>query len=268
MKRWRLSQAVLWVSGLLAGLALGVVLILPLGGAWAQDAPEGALVVGESAAAAPSITFQGRLLDPASGQPKPDGSYNLAFRLYTVAGGGTSIWNETQAVTTVKGAFAVLLGSVSALNPAHFNGQELWIGVTAGSDAEMSPRQKVGYVPYAIYAGNAGALGGLAASSFSRTTHGHATLPIAYGFINANGGVSTATPNVTSAWNAGYSRYEIGITGHDYMWDDYVTTVTPSGSCEQVTGSTNSVGGKLLVQFKNPAGAYVQCPFQFVTFKP
>ena len=93
------------------------------------------------------------------------------------------------------------------------------------------------------------------------------SLPIAYAFINADGSVAKGTSNVSSVWNGTASRYEITIAGENYFWKDYVTIVTPAGTNPRMV-RTSSVGGKLLVVIYDTAGTQVQCPFQFITYKP
>jgi hypothetical protein len=91
---------------------------------------------------------------------------------------------------------------------------------------------------------------------------------IAYGFIFSNGTVSRATPNVTSTWNAAQSWYEITITGHTYLYSNYVTLITPSNAT--LIASAASALGKLIVLFRNTSGTLVQTPggFQFATYAP
>jgi hypothetical protein len=167
-------------SMFLGGLIVALVAALALVGVrvWAQEgdgaAPD---AVAEVTATTLRLTYQGRLLIPGTGQPRPDGSYGLTFRLYNVESGGTALWTEERkganAVPVTKGAFSVELGSVTAL-PAIFNGQDLWLGVTgttqAGDDPEMTPRQRITWQPYAL---NADRLDNYHASSFSLTSHSH-----------------------------------------------------------------------------------------------
>lgn len=148
------------VVGMLAGAAL-VILIMIAAGVQAQDgaqtlagdaAPAQTAIADGVLAASTSMQYQGVLLDPVTGQPKPNGTYSMAFRLYTVAQGGTAIWTESQSVPVATGMFSVLLGSIIPLQGSYFNGQDLWLGVTVGSDAEMFPRQPLARVPYAFQA--------------------------------------------------------------------------------------------------------------------
>ncbi|MBI3943372.1 MAG: hypothetical protein HY326_10205, partial [Chloroflexi bacterium] len=43
---------------------------------------QGQTLVEGLAVAAPLLHYQGRLLDPATGNPKPDGNYSMIFSLY------------------------------------------------------------------------------------------------------------------------------------------------------------------------------------------
>ena len=131
----------------------------------------------------PLLSYQGRLVTPGTGAPKPDGTYEMSFRLYTVATGGTAIWTGTRDIQVANGVFSVLLGEVTALNASHFNGQELWLGVKVGADAEATPRQHLAHVAYALFAENAALLNGQAASAFAPTAHAHSGADITTGTV-------------------------------------------------------------------------------------
>lgn len=120
------------------------------------------------------ISYQGRLLDALSGQPKPDGLYTIAFRLYAVENGGAALWTESKSVTVNKGLFNTLLGDVTPLEVATFNGQALFLGITVGSDPEAAPRQQLAHVAYAIFAANADTLDGKDGAAFAPAVHTHA----------------------------------------------------------------------------------------------
>lgn len=100
-------------------------------------------------AAVPStMSYQGVLTNDA-GQPLPDGSYNLTFRLYATAIGGAAVWVETQnSVALSKGVFAVTLGSSTPLSLSFDN--PLWLGISVGTDPELSPRTALAAAPYAL----------------------------------------------------------------------------------------------------------------------
>ena len=123
--------------------------------------------------AAPGINkqlgYQGVLKNP-SGNTIPNASYDMVFKIYNVSSGGTPLWTGTYTatngnpVTTNNGFFHVLLGSGTgnALN-LDFNTDSYYLGITVGSDAEMSPRQRIGAAGYAF---NADTLDGLDSTAF------------------------------------------------------------------------------------------------------
>jgi hypothetical protein len=99
------------------------------------------------------LTEQGRLTD-TSGAPVTT-STMLTFSIYSASTGGTALWTEKQTLTPDAGYFSAELGSVTAFPTTLFTGAELYLGVTVGSDPELSPRQSVTSVPYALVAQNA-----------------------------------------------------------------------------------------------------------------
>lgn len=122
------------------------------------------------------ISYQGKLLN-ASGVAVTDGTYQMKFSLYSAASGGTTLWTAsgTTALPTAipvvvqNGLFSLLLGDSSAagfwqntLDSVNWNTDAIYLGVTIGSDSEMSPRKRLGAVPQAF---NAQQLQGMYASS-------------------------------------------------------------------------------------------------------
>ncbi len=102
------------------------------------------VTVAASAVTTSSINYQGRLTDSA-GEPL-GGSYTMTFRLYEVASGGTALDTDTHAVEVTDGLFNTEID----FDPEYFDGRGLWLGVTLGIDSEMSPRQELRPVPYAL----------------------------------------------------------------------------------------------------------------------
>jgi outer membrane murein-binding lipoprotein Lpp len=97
-----------------------------------------------AAPVAQNITYQGKLTN-AAGTPL-FGTYTFTFRLYNVSTGGTALDTIIQDVKVDKGLFTTSL----TFNPAVFDGRALWLGVKAGADPEMTPRQEILPVPYAL----------------------------------------------------------------------------------------------------------------------
>jgi len=106
------------------------------------------------------INYQGKLTD-ADDNPVT-GSVNLTVRIYDAVTGGTLLWKEVQKTTVTRGVFSILLGNTEVLDKLDFN-DPYWYSVEVESDGEMTPRQRLTSVAYAI---NADKLDGYDASSF------------------------------------------------------------------------------------------------------
>lgn len=106
-----------------------------------------------SSSAVPSfLTQQGRLFDKESSEPV-SGSVTLVFTIYDdpeLSEAENVLWTETQTVTLDDGYFSAALGEEEALDPAIFDGSVRYLGVKAGADDEMTPRQAITSVPYAL----------------------------------------------------------------------------------------------------------------------
>ncbi len=90
------------------------------------------------------IPIQGRLTD-ASGNPL-NGNYNITARIYDVASGGTVRCWDTDTVAVTNGLFTM---NVDSCAPGNINGDQLYLGISVGTDAEMTPRQPIFASPYA-----------------------------------------------------------------------------------------------------------------------
>jgi hypothetical protein len=143
-------------------------------------------VIGQ--AAPPSVpmllTEQGRLTD-STGAPITTAT-KLTFNIYLLATKGIAKWTEKQTVTPAEGYFSVELGSVTALPLSLFTGVDLYLGVTVGSDPEMTPRQHITSVPYAFVSDNA--IGDITPNSVTTT-----------GNISTTGAISGATGTFSGA---------------------------------------------------------------------
>ncbi|MFQ5608412.1 MAG: hypothetical protein ACE5GA_10725, partial [Candidatus Zixiibacteriota bacterium] len=97
-----------------------------------------------SSAAVPNIVnYRGRLVD-AAGAPVTDGGYFVKFAIYGVPTGGTELWNSgAHPVNTTGGLFSYDLGANTTLPQDLFTSNStLYLGVTVGLDAEISPRTR------------------------------------------------------------------------------------------------------------------------------
>ncbi|NOZ95289.1 MAG: hypothetical protein GXP47_11220 [Acidobacteria bacterium] len=133
------------------GLLALLFMALAVGTGQAQEPqPEGGVSVQGTVGTA--FTYQGRLTD--GGRPA-NGTYDLRFRLYNAASGGTQVGSTVTKddVSVSDGLFSVQLdfGNV-------FDGTALWLelavrrGASTGAYTTLSPRQALTAAPYAMYA--------------------------------------------------------------------------------------------------------------------
>lgn len=121
------------------------------------------------------LTFQGRITG-SDNIPVADGSYNIKFAIYSDAGGVACVWATgscgTRAAVPVsvsRGLFTAPLGDTSfhANMPTlslNFENGRYFVGVTVGSDSEMTPRTQIGGTSYAY---NTDLFEGYATSTFA-----------------------------------------------------------------------------------------------------
>lgn len=100
------------------------------------DTPAGQAISG--------ISYQGRLLDSA-GKPV-NGLRDLEFRFYDTESAAVPLQVFTQTVEIMDGLFDLVL----PVDPLHFDGRQLWLGIRVGGDVELVPRQAILPVPYAF----------------------------------------------------------------------------------------------------------------------
>lgn len=180
-----------------------------------------------------TIPVQGMLTD-ASDTPLT-GAHVVRFRLYTVATDGAPIHDETMTLTLDKGSFSAYLGSSTALPLSTFDGGPIYLGITVGTDNEMTPRFQIGTVPYAgvcEMAEDAEKLGGLPASMFASATHEHDVRYFTKAELSSGGTINATTNPV--AWTR--------LKGVPAGFADGVDDVG-SGDITGVTAGTGLTGG-------------------------
>jgi len=107
------------------------------------------------------INYQGRLND-SMGDALDGVSVDLTFRFYDAAMAGNPLFTVQQTGIQVSdGIFNVLIGSgtVTAGSESGFaevfqKHGSVWMSTEVGNDGEMTPRQRIGSVPYALRAGD------------------------------------------------------------------------------------------------------------------
>ncbi|MBN1423826.1 hypothetical protein JXA88_04650 [Candidatus Fermentibacteria bacterium] len=195
------------------------------------------------------ISYQGKVTD-ASGTPVPDNTYNMRFRIYNVATGGTSLWDSgTRSIALSGGIFNVLLGESPqpALNLAF--DADYWLLVTfAGAD--QTPRQRLVSTGYAYMAS-----GLVPGTEVIGAVNGGATIKAqnqgTTGWVY--GGIFDAAG--TSSTMAGVLGRNLHTTGTDNYGGFFLSwspngsgvkgqAVASTGSCNGVMGQTDSPSGR------------------------
>jgi hypothetical protein len=124
-------------------------------------------VVAVVRAAIPStINYQGYLTDQNGASV--DGTVSATFRIYDSDTNGTLLWNETQSLNVVNGVYSVELGSITPL--ALTFEIPYWLTIEVEADGEMTPRQALSSVGYAL---NADRLDGVDSSGYATSSHNH-----------------------------------------------------------------------------------------------
>ena len=95
-----------------------------------------------------AVSYQGFI--SAGEDPVNDPAAHLVFRIYEVSELGEPIWvEEHTGLSIVDGVFSVLLGITNPVGELPF-GVPLWLGISIGEGAELSPRTPLGAVPYSL----------------------------------------------------------------------------------------------------------------------
>ena len=161
------------------------------------------------------LSYQGRLIDPTTGNSKPDGNYTFMFQIYNVATAGSPLWSETKSIAVVNGLFSTLLGDTTPLDRSIFDGQALWLGVAVGGDPEVVPRQPLAFVPYAILAKNAETVGGQLPTAFAPASHTHAADSITTGTLSTDRYSAYNDLKVENRVGSGTTQVAAGDHTHD-----------------------------------------------------
>jgi hypothetical protein len=204
------------------------------------------LGIATAAADAPTvIPYQGRLTN-ASGQPV-NAILPMTFALYAGATGGTAAWSEAHPnVSVVDGLFTAYLGDTVPLSTAVLNNNP-YLGLKVGSDSEMTPRQRLGSVPYARTLAPGAEITGLSSSS--------ALLAVANG-----GGGGSPGPGISVSGNPGVlgfssigpggyftatntALYATSLDGPAIKAELYVSGMGSHGFNHTIVASGGSVGG-------------------------
>ena len=228
-----------WLRALLPTPGNALFTLLVVGGLlWATSA--GALPFRAPALASDStttISYQGRLADSNS-DPVNSPGIGMRFCLYDTDVGGSPVdgWCEDHLSVPVEdGLFHVLLGSTNPIPVSLLaNNSTLWLGVTVGSDSEMTPREQIASVPYAMIASTVADGSITTAKLADGAINGDKVLPGTLSLTHTNflaGAVSIQGPLKTCESHGGEPHcYREATVTHNYGNPEYfVVTGTHHG---------------------------------------
>ncbi len=190
------------------------------------------------ASAVPSVVdFSGRL--DRDEQPF-EGNVSMIVSLYAEPDGAEpALWSERHDEVTVEdGFFHLMLGADPENSPPDgmLDLPELWLGVNIDDDPEMSPRLRLGTVPYAMQAQDASSLAGIGPDGFAAADHDHAGKYVAVGQSGSVTGTMIADGGVAAVDLANWGCASGQVIGWDAARPGWVC-LTVSGS-----GATYSAG--------------------------
>ncbi|GIW64535.1 MAG: hypothetical protein KatS3mg092_0468 [Patescibacteria group bacterium] len=197
------------------------------------------------------LSFQGRLTDTL-GNPITTAT-NVTFRLYNTPTGGTALYTAGACAITPNqdGIFNVLIGGsgYTPTPPQEVCGTEIpasiftenaniYMGITVASDAEMTPRQQIANVGYAI---NAETLQGLPPGINT------STIP----YINQDGNllIAASTPGIRSTFSS--ADFTLSSAKATIIQSagtgDIILQATESGTLKVRTGGNSDVYNRLII---------------------
>lgn len=100
------------------------------------------------ATASTVINYQGLLTD-SSGDPVPDGVYQMIFSIWDDSTGGTQVWTSAlTSVETTNGHFSVDLGATEPLDRDMLGSGPVYLEIQVETEPPMDPRTRLNWVPY------------------------------------------------------------------------------------------------------------------------
>lgn len=89
------------------------------------------------------MPYQGRVAGMANE------TVSIRVRLYDAATNGNVLFDQTQNATLSGGVFNLMLGGAGGIPDTVWDAAQVWAGVSVNAAAELSPRARIGMVPYA-----------------------------------------------------------------------------------------------------------------------
>ncbi|KKQ24141.1 MAG: Collagen triple helix repeat-containing protein, partial [Candidatus Roizmanbacteria bacterium GW2011_GWC1_37_12] len=212
------------------------------------------------------LSFQGRLTDSLANPITT--ATNVTFKLYNVSSGGSALYTAGACSLTPDqdGIFNVLIGGsgYSPTPPQSVCGSEVdssifsenanvYMGITVASDSEMTPRQQIANVGYAI---NSETLQGLPPGSTVST--------IPYIDVNGNVLIAAASPGIRSTYTSNTFTVSSAhaTTIQSASTGDIVLQATESGTLKFRTGGATNTYTRIIVDNAGLVGIGTTSPGQ------
>ena len=183
-----------------------------------------------------TFNFQAAVKD-ADGMPVND-TRVIEFRIYDSVSDGMQLWSELHYDVVISdGIFSEELGGTTAFTETMFTYPELYITFVMGGE-EMSPRQKLNAVPFAMYAENADNAANAEYATFAdeaMSVGGYTGTDLVTQDFNGDANImGTMTANAFVGDGS-------GLTNLTAMDDDYVNTDGPDAITANSADATLSV---------------------------
>jgi len=194
------------------------------------------------------INYQGRLTE-ADGSSLT-GEHTVTFRVYDAETKGTQLWEESHPITlTVQdnGIYSIVLGSLTPFGTLDFN-KPLWLALEVDAEGEMTPRQRLTAVGYAI---NADTLDGLDSTQLLRADALSTAVAVNVGSANSAG---TST-SVSRADHVHQGVHSVSASGQPQLVGDVTfsagsnVTLTQSGNDVQIASAAAGAQGNKVTSF-------------------
>lgn len=205
------------------------------------------------------LNYQAKLVD-SNGKPVADGNYNIKFTIYDAPTGGNCVYTarggcppdgtpQARSVPVADGVLTVVLGDTANGDKPitlDFTTDSFYLGVTVGSDSEMTPRRRIGASGYAF---NADTVDGYHAGTGPNQVLALDT----NGNINIAGGASLgssltvtgATVLNSSLTVAGASSQNGNVTLGDSAADTLTVNATPTFAANTTFNGNLTANGNL-----------------------
>jgi|GEM_PF-3662372 len=90
------------------------------------------------------VPYSGQLVD---GGVPVNGTRYFTLKLYDAPSGGAIVFTQAESLQVTDGIYHTQLQT----NDTVWTGADRWLGVSVNGGSELTPRQKIGWVPYAVH---------------------------------------------------------------------------------------------------------------------